>query len=89
MSKPILFAIDDDTEVLGAVNRDLRSEYGERFRIMRADSGERAIDRYSDVRETVASLGSGDLDPRSIDCRFDAHARECGELGCTVQLQPS
>jgi thioredoxin reductase (NADPH) len=44
MSKPILFAIDDDTEVLGAVNRDLRSEYGERFRIMRADSGERAIE---------------------------------------------
>ena len=39
MAKPVLFAIDDDPEVLRAVDRDLRREYGEHYRVMRANSG--------------------------------------------------
>lgn len=35
--------MDDNPEVLQAVARDLRQQYGNRFRIMRADSGTAAI----------------------------------------------
>ncbi|MBC8122616.1 MAG: FAD-dependent oxidoreductase [Gemmatimonadaceae bacterium] len=44
MAKPVILTVDDDPEVLQAVARDLRKQYGERFRIMRADSGAAAID---------------------------------------------
>jgi thioredoxin reductase (NADPH) len=44
MAKPVILAVDDDPEVLQAVARDLRREYGDRFRIIRADSGISALD---------------------------------------------
>ncbi len=44
MAKPVILTVDDDPEVLQAVARDLRQQYGDRFRIMRADSGTAAID---------------------------------------------
>lgn len=43
MAKPVIFAVDDDPEVLRAIVRDLRQRYGEQYRIMRADSGEAAL----------------------------------------------
>ncbi len=44
MAKPVILTVDDDPEVLQAVARDLRQQYGDRFRIMRADSGATAIE---------------------------------------------
>lgn len=44
MPRPILFAIDDDTSVLEAVVQDLRRNYGEHYRVMRAASGQAALD---------------------------------------------
>lgn len=41
--KPVIVAVDDDPAVLQAVARDLRKQYGDRFRIMRADSGVTAL----------------------------------------------
>src|SRR5713226_9655991 len=39
MPKPVLLTIDDDPEVLRAIERDLRSRYAEHYRVMRANSG--------------------------------------------------
>jgi len=39
MAKPVLIAVDDDAEVLRAVERDLRTRYAEHYRIVRANSG--------------------------------------------------
>src|SRR5919206_533328 len=39
MAKPVLFAVDDEAEVLRAIERDLRRKYGEKYRILRAISG--------------------------------------------------
>jgi thioredoxin reductase (NADPH) len=50
VKKPILLTIDDDPEVLRAISRDLRRAYGESFRIVRVDSGERALDVARQVR---------------------------------------
>jgi thioredoxin reductase (NADPH) len=43
MSKPILMTVDDDPEVLRAVERDLRRQYANRYRVLAADSGAAAL----------------------------------------------
>jgi thioredoxin reductase (NADPH) len=50
MSKPVLLTVDDDAEVLRAVERDLRREYGNRFRVLRANSGESALDALRQLK---------------------------------------
>ena len=42
-SKPAILAVDDDPQVLAAVARDLRRQYGERFRIVRASDGQTGL----------------------------------------------
>ncbi|HET7271240.1 MAG TPA: FAD-dependent oxidoreductase [Rubrobacter sp.] len=44
VEKPVILAVDDEPTVLSAVARDLRREYGERYRVMRADSGAAALE---------------------------------------------
>lgn len=51
MAKPILFAIDDDTSVLEAVVQDLRRQYGQFYRIIRAASGQAALDTCRQLKE--------------------------------------
>ncbi len=41
---PVLLIVDDDPQVLQAVGIDLRHKYGDRFRVLKADSGETALD---------------------------------------------
>ena len=43
MNKPIILTVDDDADVLQAIARDLRQQYGDRFRIIHTDSGATAI----------------------------------------------
>lgn len=50
MAKPVLLTVDDDAEVLRAVERDLRREYGNRFRVLRASSGESALDALRQLK---------------------------------------
>jgi thioredoxin reductase (NADPH) len=38
MTKPILLSVDDDSNVLRAIERDLRSEYGAEYRVIGSDS---------------------------------------------------
>lgn len=59
MSKPIILTVDDDRDVLQAIARDLRHGFGEHFRIIRAESGERALDVLRQIKlanETVALM---------------------------------
>jgi len=43
MAKPILLSVDDDSDVLRAIERDLRSKYGAEYRVMASDSPEGAL----------------------------------------------
>src|SRR6202166_2740457 len=43
MAKPILLSVDDDTDVLRAIERDLRSQYGAEYRVIGSDSPEKAL----------------------------------------------
>lgn len=59
MAKPVILSVDDDPDVLRAVVRDLRSHYGNEFRILRASSGEEALDALRQLQrrnEPVALL---------------------------------
>jgi len=50
MGKPIILTVDDDAEVLQAISRDVRRGFGEHFRVIRAESGNRALDVLRQVR---------------------------------------
>ena len=50
MLKPVILTVDDDPAVLQAVARDLRQQYGDRFRIVRADSGASALDTTQQLK---------------------------------------
>ncbi len=51
MAKPVLMAVDDDGEVLRAVERDLRSKYAEHYRIVRANSGVSALQALQSLKK--------------------------------------
>ncbi|OCB39953.1 fused response regulator/thioredoxin-disulfide reductase [Mycobacterium malmoense] len=55
----MLLTVDDDPSVSRAVARDLRRQYGDRHRIVRADSGPEALEALKELKlrgETVAVL---------------------------------
>src|SRR6202022_4595177 len=59
MAKPILLTVDDDSDVLRAIERDLRSKYGAEYRVMGSDSPEGALDLLKQLKvrnDSVALL---------------------------------
>jgi thioredoxin reductase (NADPH) len=59
MQKPVILTVDDDPEVLRAIERDLKKRYEDRYRVLRADSGRAAIDllrRLQQRNDAVALL---------------------------------
>lgn len=78
-AKPALLTVDDDPEVLQAVARDLRQEYGSRFRVLRADSGATALDVLKQLElrnETVALLLVDQRMPQMSGVEFLEQAME-------------
>jgi thioredoxin reductase (NADPH) len=51
MAKPVILAIDDDISVLEAVIQDLRRQYGASYRILRAGSGQAALDTCTQLQQ--------------------------------------
>ncbi|MCU1298427.1 MAG: response regulator receiver modulated FAD-dependent pyridine nucleotide-disulfide oxidoreductase [Acidobacteriaceae bacterium] len=59
MAKPVILTVDDDPDVLRAIERDLRQRYSDRYRILRAESGIAALDllrRLQQRNDAVALL---------------------------------
>ena len=56
MPKPIILAVDDDASVLEAVVQDLRRQYGEHYRILRAASGQAALDTCEQLKKRGDAL---------------------------------
>src|SRR5918992_4003113 len=50
MAKPVILAVDDDPQVLRAVERDLRRKYARDYRVLRAESGETALDTLDKLK---------------------------------------
>ncbi|MFY1634788.1 FAD-dependent oxidoreductase [Solwaraspora sp. WMMB335] len=59
MTNPAILTVDDDPSVSRAVARDIRRRYGDRFRVVRAGSGEEALTALKEIKlrdERVALL---------------------------------
>jgi thioredoxin reductase (NADPH) len=59
VAKPILLSVDDDSDVLRAIERDLRSKYGSQYRVIGSDSPEGALTLLKQLKvrnDTVALL---------------------------------
>jgi thioredoxin reductase (NADPH) len=59
MAKPILFSVDDDSDVLRAIERDLRSQYGADYLVVASGSAQEALDVLKQLKlrnDSVALL---------------------------------
>jgi thioredoxin reductase (NADPH) len=59
MAKPILLSVDDDADVLRAIERDLRSKYGAEYRVIGSDSPRGALNLLNQLKmrnDSVALL---------------------------------
>ena len=50
MAKPVIWTVDDDPDVLRAVERDLRRQYGDRYKVISADSGASALEGVKQLK---------------------------------------
>ncbi len=73
MAKPILLSVDDDSDVLRAIERDLRSHYGAEYRVIGSDSPEGALDLLKQLKvrnDSVALLLADQRMPRMDGVEF-------------------
>jgi thioredoxin reductase (NADPH) len=79
MAKPVIWTIDDDPDVLRAVERDLRRHYGDRYRVISADSGVSALEGVRQLKlrnESVALFLVDQRMPRMSGVEFLEQAIE-------------
>jgi len=79
MAKPVILTVDDDPDVLQSIERDLRSRYSERYRIMRAASANEALsvlNRLKSRNDGVALLLADQRMPELDGVGFLSQATE-------------
>ncbi|HET7284237.1 MAG TPA: FAD-dependent oxidoreductase, partial [Nitrososphaeraceae archaeon] len=57
--RPVLLTVDDDPQVVRAIERDLSRQYGKRFHVLKAESGQKALELLKHLKlrnETLALL---------------------------------
>src|SRR6188508_593144 len=77
--RPAIVAVDDEPGVLAAVARDLRRQFGERYRILRATSGAEALELLAEVRrrgDQVALLVADQRMPGMAGTEYLVEARK-------------
>ncbi len=73
MAKPILLSVDDDSDVLRSIERDLRSKYGAEYRVIGSDSPEGALDLLKQLKvrnDSVALMLADQRMPRMDGVEF-------------------
>lgn len=56
MAKPIIFTIDDEPQVLNAVERDLRKKFGSDYRIIKAAAGKDALQTLGELHKRKSAV---------------------------------
>ncbi len=64
MSKPVLLTVDDDPEVLNAIERDLRQHFRGDYRVVKASSGEEALVAVRQLKQRGAEIALFLVDER-------------------------
>jgi thioredoxin reductase (NADPH) len=87
--KPVLFAVDDEPVVLGAVERDLRRHFGAAFRIVKAGSGAQALETARALKQRDVPVALFLVDqrmPEMTGTAFLLEARKLYPEACKVLL---
>lgn len=77
--KPAIVTVDDDLTVLNAVERDLRQRYGAEYRILKSDSGGKALETARELKarnHPVALFLVDERMPQMSGTQFLARAKE-------------
>jgi thioredoxin reductase (NADPH) len=88
-SRPVILVVDDEPAVLAAVARDLRRGFGERYRVVRAGSGEEALEALRELvrrGEQVALLVADQRMPGLSGTEYLVRAREVAPTAKRVLL---
>ncbi len=75
--RPVLLTVDDDPQVLRVIERDLRQQYGNRFRVLKTDSGQKALELVKQLKlrnENLALLLVDQRMPLMSGVAFIEHA---------------
>lgn len=78
MKKPIIFAVDDDPQVLNAIVRDLKGKYRKQYRILATESAQEAIEAQKELKkkgEEVAMMVSDQRMPEMLGVDYLEVAR--------------
>ena len=67
MAKPIIMTVDDESQVLNAVERDLRQHFGGEYRIIKAGSGTDALDTIGQLKQRNSPVALFLVDQRMPD----------------------
>jgi thioredoxin reductase (NADPH) len=87
--KPVIFAVDDEPVVLGAVERDLRRHYGADFRIIKAGSGAQALETLRTLKQRDVPVALFLVDqrmPEMTGTQFLLEAMKLYPEACKVLL---
>ncbi|MBV8966959.1 MAG: FAD-dependent oxidoreductase [Mycobacteriaceae bacterium] len=87
--KPVILTVDDDPAVSRNVARDLRRHYGERYRVVRAESGPDALETLNELKlrgDTVAVLVADYRMPQMSGIEFLEEAMDVYPLARRVLL---
>jgi thioredoxin reductase (NADPH) len=78
--KPVILAVDDDPEVLGAVERDLRQHYRSDYRILKAGSGREALEAARQLKQRGTPIALFLVDERMPEMTGTEFLREVKKL---------
>ena len=81
-SKPVILTVDDDLPVLRAVERDLRTRYGQDYRIVAANSGAEALEAVRQLTQRGSAIAVFVADQRM------PHMTGAEFLAAALELQP-
>ena len=79
MSKPILLSVDDDSDVLRSIERDLRAQYGAEYRVIGSDSPTAALELLNQLKlrnDSLALLLADQRMPQMDGVGFLQEARQ-------------
>jgi thioredoxin reductase (NADPH) len=78
-AKPVILAVDDDNEVLGAIERDLKQRYRQKYRVVSARSSTQAMEVAEELRRRgtpIALFLADQRMPETTGTEFLARVRK-------------
>jgi thioredoxin reductase (NADPH) len=89
VNQPVILVVDDDTQVLAAIRRDLRSRYREDYRVLSANSGEAALNAVKQLKargDALAMMISDQRMPSMLGVDVLAKTRDIYPIARRVLL---